>query len=533
MGLSAALKLARLLELRRLRAESDRRAREAAPGRAEQDALVAAGPAVLAEALDPVGYVRRPHLDVIADVWLDIHAGREDRAAISLPSQVGKTTTAVDWAVFWWLVLHSRDRVAVASYGDSLATTRGRAVRRLIRMHGARFGLHLDPGTRAAHDWSLTTGGGMLSVGVGSGFTGRPCDACLIDDPHKDRAEADSAAVRKAIHEWWSAVVVPRMAPGAPIVIVATRWHPDDLIGRVTAHEGTRDRGGRWRVVSMPALCTDPATDPLGRRAGDPLPHPRIPVDDTARLLRHWQERRASMTPRDWLAICQCDPQPPGGTLLTGDELRAARHLDPADHPAPVRVGVAVDPSGGGRDTAGVVGGHLAADGRLWLMHDRSDVMPVDRWSRAAAQLAADTDADVIVYESNYGADMARSVIRTAWDALIRDGTIGPDRPCPRLVPVHSRRGKFLRAEPVAQAFREDRIRTGRYLPELESEWVTWQPTSADSPGRIDASVHLAWALLPPPGTSVGVASPTGAMPSTSSSPFGVSGGVSGLGPLG
>lgn len=498
------------------------------------DPYVNAGPAVLASMLDPAGFVRRSHLDVISEAWVDIHHGRSERLAISLPSQVGKTTGAVDWAAFWWLVLHPMHRVAIASYGDSLATTRGRAIRRLVTSHGERYGLKLDPATRAAHDWSLTTGGGVLSVGVGSGFTGRSCDCAVLDDLHKDRAEADSKAVRGAVHEWWSSVVVPRMAPGAPIVMVGTRWHPDDAIGRVTTHEGTTDKGGRWRVISMPALCTDPKTDPLGRAYGEPLPHPRIPVGDTEALLRHWGERRTSMTPRDFQAICQCDPQPPGGTLLTGDELRNARHLNPADHPEARRVGVAVDPSGGGRDTAGIIGGYLGEDGRLWYTHDRTLVGPADQWARAACQLAADTDADVIVYEANYGGDMARSVIRTAWDALQREGLIPPGAMCPRIVGVHSRRGKLLRAEPIAQAFREDRARTAVYLPEMEAEWCSWVPTSPDSPGRIDASVHLAWELLPPPGAEVVAAAPQGVLPTTGLGPLaGGHGGMSGLSPLG
>lgn len=464
-------------------------------------------PAELAAFLDP-NYVRRPHLDVISTKWRKVNDGESKRLAISLPSQVGKTTTAVDWATFWWLIHHPRHRVVVASYGDTLAVDRGRAVRRLVEQHGWRFGLKLA--TRADHNWTLTTGGGMLSIGVGSGFTGKPCDLLIIDDPHKDRAEADSEAMRKTVHDWWSAVGIPRMAPDGPIVIVATRWHPDDLIGRVTKHEGTVDNGGRWTVVVMPALCSStPAGDPLEREYGDPLPHPLIAAGDTTALLAHWMERRASMTPRDWSAICQCDPQPPGGTLLSGDEVSRVRRFDPADRPTPARVGVGVDPSGGGRDTAGVVGGFLGGDGKLWLVEDRSLVGPADRWGREACRLAAELDADVIVYETNYGADMIRVVIRTAWDALVREGVIEAGRLCPQLVPVVSRRSKLLRAEPIAQAWREDRVRTGSYMPELESEWVTWQPSSPSSPGRIDASVHLAWALLPVPAS--GASSAVGA----------------------
>ena len=72
-------------------------------------------------------------------------------------------------------------------------------------------------------------------------------------------------------------------------------------------------------------------------------------------------------------------------------------------------------------------------------------------------------------------------------------------RPRPRVVGVHARKGKRLRAEPIAVAWENDRIRTAVYLPDMEQEWSTWQPTDKDSPGRIDASVHLAWGLLKPP----------------------------------
>ena len=76
------------------------------------------------------------------------------------------------------------------------------------------------------------------------------------------------------------------------------------------------------------------------------------------------------------------------------------------------------------------------------------------------------------------------------------------------MVLVHSKRGKLLRAEPVAQRFVEDRIRLAAPLPELCQEWLTWQPTDPWSPGRIDASVHLAFSLLPVPGATALVSSP-------------------------
>lgn len=497
------------------------------------DAAALVDPVTLAAHLWP-GYQVRSHLRVIADRLVRVEAGEVDRLAIDMPPQVGKTMTTVVWGVFWWLARHPAHQVMVVSYGDQLAAARGRAVRRLVVEYGARFGLHIDPASHAAHDWALTSGGGMRSFGIRSGITGNPADAIWVDDPHKSRKEADSATLRQDIHNGYSGDIQSRLAPGAPIILVATRWDADDLTGRLVAEEGRADEGGRWHVVHMPALCTDPQRDPLGRSVGDPLPHPKIPEGDDAALLRHWEDKRSSSTVRDWAALYQGDPQPVEGALLSWEVLRARRCYVHAAVSGPccadvTHAAVAVDPSGGGRNTAGIVAGYLAADRRLYLTHDRTAVMPSDQWAREACVLAAETDANRVVVERNYGGDLGLLAVRTAWEALVREVTaegcvwrravVGErgesvagrdgrwvrvpgavfERLCPRVVAVTARRGKLLRAEPIAQQWVEDRVRTAAPLSELEGEWATWQPDSADSPGRIDASVHLAYELLPVP----------------------------------
>jgi phage terminase large subunit-like protein len=125
--------------------------------------------------------------------------------------------------------------------------------------------------------------------------------------------------------------------------------------------------------------------------------------------------------------------------------------------------------------------------------------MSSDLWARAACELAADTGADRIIFESNYGGDLPALAIRTAWDVLRRDDPQRFGAFVPFIESVSARRGKLLRAEPIAQQWIENRIVTSSYLPDLESEWATWQPTDTSSPGRIDASVYLAFALLPIP----------------------------------
>lgn len=504
------------------------------------------------------GYVVRSHLRVISRAFQRVAAGDIDRLLINTPPQVGKTVTAVVGGAFWWLARRPRDRIIIASYGDKLAVDRGRDVRKLVTTSGHRFGLELEPGSKSVSDWRLQTGGGVRSVGVGGGIAGTPAHLAIIDDPHKNREEADSKPFRDRVYKWLSGDIVSRLAPGAPIIMVMTLWDPDDLAGRVTRDEGTTTTGGRWHVIRMPAICTNPANDPLHRNAGDPLPHPAIPEHDRDAALEYWNLKRHSTTVRDWFALYGCDPRPVEGALLDRDLLRERRcyQTESGCATAHRRTAVAVDPSGGGRDTAGIIGGYLATDGRVYLSHDRTGVMPSHDWSRAVCQLAWDIDADLIVVERNFGGDMANRMIRSAWwhlsgelhqQRLAQILADNPDltpaeaesradmqaRVCPRVQDVSARKSKRLRAEPIAQAFIEDRVRFSAYLPDVEEEWATWQVGSSASPGRIDASVYLAYALLPKTTGGSGGAAPSGSMPTTSSSPLAGGNSGSGFGPLG
>jgi hypothetical protein len=522
----AKQRLERLRELRRLRQIRAERAAAAplekrCPDPADRSALV--DPATLAAHLDPM-FQSRAHLRLVGREMAALRRGDFRRLMINTPPQCGKTRTTVEWGVFWWLVLHPAHHVVIGSYGDDLAVRRGEAIRRLVNLYGSRFGLALEFGSTSKKDWTLTTSGGVRSVGVGSAITGFAADALWVDDPTKSRKEADSAVYRKAVADWYSADLLTRRAPGSPVILIQTPWHPDDLRAQVLAQEGRVEDGGRWRVVVMPALCTDPERDPLGREAGDPLPHPKVAEADRDGLLAHWAEARGTSTARDWSALYQCDPKPAEGALLSWQVLRERRcyqHGSPSAPCAlPRTVAVAVDPSGGGRDTAGIVAGYLGEDQRLYLTHDRSGVMSSDAWGRAACELAAEVDADRFVIETNYGGDQATFVLRTSWEALRRKDPARFGVLIPRVVAVRARRGKVLRAEPIAQQWVEDRVRTAAHLPELESEWASWRP-GPESPGRIDASVHLAYDLLPVPQSGQSSAAGAGLLAGANLLPWG------------
>lgn len=470
---------------------------------------VLSDPATMAVYLDP-GFRIRRHLARISQALTRVAEGHTKRLLLMLPPQSGKSTLAAVWLPFWWLSRDPSQRVIIGSYGQTLALKRGREIRRIVERHGWKWNLELEWGAKVVTDWSLTAGGGIKAVGVGSGVTGAPADLLVLDDPHKSRAEADSRTMRDGVWDWYSSDFLTRLAPGGPVVAMLTPWHEDDWAHRVLERDGRAEEGGEWEVVRIPALA-DSDDDPLGREPGEPLPHPMLDEDDTDAALAHWHERRRQVTARDWGALYQLDPKPSEGALVDRAVLRRQRHTPPPS--APVKAAVAVDPSGGGRDTAGIIGGYLAEDGRLYVTEDATMVGTSEAWARAACEMAASIGAEVIVVEKNYGGDMARNVIRSAWDALARQRSSEDGRfagLAPQVKMVSAKRGKLLRAEPVAQQLIEDRVRLGGILPELEEEWASWQPTDPDSPGRIDASCYLVYAVLPVPGAEAVVSSPTG-----------------------
>lgn len=481
-------------------------------------------PVTLARGLNDK-YVVRPYARIIGQAMADLLAGDTfKRLMIVLPTQVGKSTLVNEWGSFWWLAHRPEARIISTSYGDDLARSRGAKVRDLITEHGHLYDLHHTQPHPATHDWTLRTGGGMRSVAMGRPVTGFRADLLVIDDPFKDRQDAESYARREAVWNWYSSTGSQRLQPDSPLIVINTRWHHDDLSGRLLARDGTWETGGKWKVLHFPAIA-DPkfGPDPMGRQPGELLPHHGIKLREVVKLSRYWADKRSEQTVRDWEAMAQGDPRPVAGALVTYELLRNIREADAEKYAQPVKHAVAIDPSGGGRDSAGIVGGYLGDDGRLWVTHDRSGHGGSDEWSIWACELAAEIGADSFVVERNFGGDMAAQMLMLSWEKLGRDwqdeqaelviaaaadgrSYTPPPSPypmsgVPRLVEVIAKKGKVLRAELVAQQMTMDKVRLASAPPagahvELEQEWATWMPTDPLSPGRIDASVYLAWALL-------------------------------------
>ena len=231
------------------------------------------------------------------------------------------------WLPIWFLVNWPAGRVGLASYAADFASDWGLRVRRTIEQT-PELGIRVSKDRARAHDWQLEEGGSMMTAGVGGPFTGRGFDLLIIDDPIKNRAEANSATYRKHLWDWWTSTARTRLEPGGSIVILATRWHEDDLIGRLlNGPQGNDefDAGDvdldEWQYIRLPALAED--DDPLGREEGEPLWPARYDARALAAL-------RVELGPQDWAGLFQQRPTEYGGGLFKLHWWRYANPLPPS-----------------------------------------------------------------------------------------------------------------------------------------------------------------------------------------------------------
>ncbi len=273
-----------------------------------------ATPGDLARVLDPKT-VQTAALDVIDEALVWAYSTPDARLIISLGPQEGKSQRVTKTGTLWALLDNPERRFAIASYSQELAEGFGREIRNWIATYNGDEGT-LDLGVRVARDngaarrWQLAGHkGSVTAVGLGSGLTGRPVDALVIDDPFKDAEQADSLYYRDRVWDWWTSVGSTRLAPGAPVILILTRWHEDDLAGRLVAAED----GHLWRVINIPALADhDPQkgqVDPLGRQPGEWLTSAR------GRTVEDWHAIRTRVGERVFNALYQGRPSPETGDV--------------------------------------------------------------------------------------------------------------------------------------------------------------------------------------------------------------------------
>jgi predicted phage terminase large subunit-like protein len=225
-----------------------------------------------------------------------VERGEIDRLMIFMPPRHGKSELASKRFPAWCLGRNPRRQIIAASYNSDLANDFGRHVRNIVDEPEFREvfpDVALATDSHAANRMNTNHGGAYVAAGVGTAVTGRGAHIALIDDPFKDREEADSERRRDLVWDWYRSTLFTRLMPGGAIVLIQTRWHEDDLAGRLLASESD------WEVLELPALDAD----------GNALWPEWYDEAALARI-------KATIGPREWSALYQQRPQPDEGTFF-------------------------------------------------------------------------------------------------------------------------------------------------------------------------------------------------------------------------
>jgi hypothetical protein len=369
--------------------------------------------------------VQTTMMTALDQVAIAADAGFQRRWIISTPPQEGKTMRMGTAVPLWLLMRDPTRRIVIASYEQSVAARSTLAVRQAIETYGGgykgdrasahqedQFGLILDPDRAKQANWNLTDvpgrrSGGMIAVGVGGALTGRSADVMIIDDAVKGPQQAGSPQQRQQIWDWYQSVASTRLSPGAMLIVIGTRWHEDDLIGRLIAQDEETGRP-QFHQLIIPAVAK--TNDPLGRKPGEYLTSTR------GRTAADWEQKRREVGEWVWAALYDADPAP-----LAGGVFQKAWIHRVAVAPELSRTEVFVDPADneGDGDEAGVVTMARGANGEFYLLADDSGHMTVGKWFRKAFLAALRHNATAVRYERSLS--QLRKAARQAWKDILRD----------------------------------------------------------------------------------------------------------------
>jgi len=203
-----------------------------------------------------------------------IEKGENKRLMIFLPPRHGKSLLSSVYFPTWVLGRNPDKEIIVASYSAELAGEFGLKARDVVSLpvYNLIFEHKLRDDISAKTRWSFENSkGGYTAVGFGGSITGRGADILIIDDPIKSREEAESETFRNKVYEYYTSVLRTRLSPGGAIILIQTRWHLDDLAGRILKNEDN------WKVIKYPAIATE---DEKWRKQGEPLWGERFSLEE-------------------------------------------------------------------------------------------------------------------------------------------------------------------------------------------------------------------------------------------------------------
>jgi len=273
-------------------------------------------------------WIHARHVDYLDQILVDLYSGvYRDLGYVGViveePPRHGKSELCSHYNPAWYLGTRPDDRVILASYEATFAATWGRKARDTLTEYGKDvFGIEISPRSSAMDAWDVKGHkGGMFTAGAGGAITGKGANVLIADDLIKNAQEASSDLMRERLWEWWKTTFRTRLEPQGVIFVIGTRWHEDDVIGRLLAVQGDSREGenhhlfdpdgDRYIRVRLPAIAEEPDDefpdpDPLGRKPGEPLFPERWPA----------QALRPLMGSSTWAALYQQRPVPKEGGLF-------------------------------------------------------------------------------------------------------------------------------------------------------------------------------------------------------------------------
>jgi predicted phage terminase large subunit-like protein len=253
-----------------------------------------------------LGYSFAAHHKLLMQALEEVERGEVTRLMVLMPPGSAKSTYASVLFPPWFMGRNPQMSVLGVSNTADLAERFSRRVRNLVALQEYRNvfeGNGVSADSAAAGSWETLKGGEFFAAGMGGAIAGRRADLGLIDDPIKTRQEADSERVRQTQWDWYVNDFLTRLKPGARQILIQTRWHEDDLGGRILEREAER-----WKVIKIPMLATE--NDPLGRKLNDRL-WPEWFTDEMVAT--------AKMDVRAWNALYQQEPVPDEGDYFKKD----------------------------------------------------------------------------------------------------------------------------------------------------------------------------------------------------------------------
>jgi predicted phage terminase large subunit-like protein len=230
-------------------------------------------PIGLAGAITGYKYDNPAHLQLIQAFLIELTSQENKRIMITIPPRHGKSELTSKYFPAWYMLNFPHKRIILASYGSSFASSwciKAKDVYEQIKPNNLTISRQ--------DEWITKEGGSMSSAGIGGPITGKGADVFIIDDPVKNFEEAESKTYREKSYEWFRSVALTRLEPKGSVILIMTRWHNDDLGGKILKDDTTNE----WIKIDIPAIAED--NDVLGRQVGEALWPNRFDINQLNRI---------------------------------------------------------------------------------------------------------------------------------------------------------------------------------------------------------------------------------------------------------